>query len=296
MIQPGTKELQATNLPSVIEPGPWPMNPECPASFVSGPMASEEIHHVRLEEGPHGRRGYFRYWAAGSFDAQTDDRVGHPQGFFYLHPSALDELDVLQERRTTHASGDPFPDFDSFPAVFSFMSRRDEAPEEAFFVPKMPNLSLSGAIQGFDLPISRLDSATNELAAQPTLASAPPLGLRPLGWPIAVVSPKLADRLAQFEKDIPGQGSVSDSTRSAVAEVVARLLVVSETVSATVSNDGMLSIAAVFPRAVRLYVEVERDGRTGAAVTREKRYAQDIPASTVADLTAEVILAAVGSI
>ena len=66
--------------------------------------------------------------------------------------------------------------------------------------------------------------------------------------------------------------------------------------SATVSNDGMLSIATVFPNDVRLYVEIERDGSTGAAVTRERRYARDISGNTVADLTSEVILAAVGSI
>ena len=58
----------------------------------------------------------------------------------------------------------------------------------------------------------------------------------------------------------------------------------------------MLSIATVFPDDVRLYVEIERDGSVGAAVTRERRFASDIPADTIVDLTPEVIFAAVASI
>ncbi len=70
----------------------------------------------------------------------------------------------------------------------------------------------------------------------------------------------------------------------------------SDTVSATVSEDGALSIATVFPKDVRLYVEIERDGSTGATVTRERRYAKDIAVTTIVDLTPEVILDAVGSV
>ena len=111
------------------------------------------------------------------------------------------------------------------------------------------------------------------------------------------VGPKLQERLSRFSADYPGQDPVSDSTMSSVNELVAWLCSESDTVSATVSNDGMLSIATVFsPRDVRLYVEVERNGDIEAAVTRERRYAKDISAFTVTDLTPEVILAAVAGI
>ena len=83
---------------------------------------------------------------------------------------------------------------------------------------------------------------------------------------------------------------------SDVNKLVAWLCSQSDTVSATVSSDGMLSIATVFPDGVRLYVEIERDGNVGAAVTRERRFAKDIAADTVTDLTPEVILATVSSV
>ena len=110
------------------------------------------------------------------------------------------------------------------------------------------------------------------------------------------VNAKIRERLSQFWNDCPGQEQVSTSTKSAVQEMVAWLCSRSETVSTTVSDDGMLSVAAVFPGDVRLYVEVERDGSTEAAVTRERRYARDISEDTISALTSEVILAAVRSV
>lgn len=110
------------------------------------------------------------------------------------------------------------------------------------------------------------------------------------------IGPKLRERLSRFGTDYPGQDPVADSTMSSVNELVTWLCSQSDTVSATVSSDGVLSVAAVFPRDVRLYIEFERNGDVGAAVTRERRYANDISAVTVADLSTEVILAAVASI
>ena len=107
---------------------------------------------------------------------------------------------------------------------------------------------------------------------------------------------KLQERIYQFGNEYPGLEQVVESTKSALTNFVAWLSSQSDTVSATLSNDGMISIAAVFPNEVRLYVEIERSGSTGAAVTRERRYARDVPVHTVADLTPEVILAAVESI
>lgn len=110
------------------------------------------------------------------------------------------------------------------------------------------------------------------------------------------VSVKLQQRLSQFGNNGPGQDPVSTSTMTDVNNLVTWLCKQSSTVSATVANDGMLSIATVFPNDVRLYVEIERDGSVGAAVTRDRQYARDIPSKAVADLTSEVILAAVGSL
>ena len=110
------------------------------------------------------------------------------------------------------------------------------------------------------------------------------------------ISAKLRERISQFEADYPGQESICPETRSTVNELVAWLCTKSDIVSATVSSDVMLSVATVFPNDVRLYVEIERDGRIEAAVTRERRYASDISGNTVADLNPEVILAAVKEI
>jgi hypothetical protein len=110
------------------------------------------------------------------------------------------------------------------------------------------------------------------------------------------ISVKLRERIFQFETGRPGQESICPETRSSVNELVAWLCTKSDIVSATVSSDAMLSVATVFPKDVRLYVEIARDGRIEAAVTRERRYASDISGNTVADLTPEVILAAVKAI
>ncbi len=107
---------------------------------------------------------------------------------------------------------------------------------------------------------------------------------------------QLKDRLDHFESGFAEAEPVSEPTRIALNDLVSWLSSNADTVSVTVSNVGMISIAAVFPREVRLYVETERDGNSEAAVTRERRYAQDIPIGNIADLTPEAIRAAVGSI
>lgn len=111
-----------------------------------------------------------------------------------------------------------------------------------------------------------------------------------------VISTNLAQRLNQFQNGYPDREQVSESTRAAIHELVCWLHNKSETVSATVSHDGLLTIAAVFPKDVRLYIEVERDGSAEAAVTRKRRYARDIAAERISDVTPEVVLAAVASI
>ena len=145
---------------------------------------------------------------------------------------------------------------------------------------------------GYVIPTTR----ASELPEQRTTTELSPLVRSQVEQIVTGINPKLQERLSQFGIDCSGQESVSASTKSAVNYLVSWLCSQSDTVSATVSNDGMLSIATVFPNDVRLYVEIERDGGTGAAVTRERRYARDISGNTVADLTPEVILAAVGSI
>ena len=111
-----------------------------------------------------------------------------------------------------------------------------------------------------------------------------------------MLSSKLNQRIEQFRTDRLGEQETPESVVASVGNLLAWLCSQSTGVSATVSGDGMLSIATEFPNEIRLYVEVERDGTVGAAVTRERRYARDLEEHTLADLTPEVILAAVRSI
>ncbi|MCY3545130.1 MAG: hypothetical protein OXH22_14000 [Chloroflexi bacterium] len=110
------------------------------------------------------------------------------------------------------------------------------------------------------------------------------------------IRPRLQERLNLFRTSRPGQDAMPDTTMAEVEDLVTWLCDESAEVSLTISADGMLTIAVDFPGDVRLYVEVERDSSAGAAVTKERRYAVDIPGETVAELTREVILAAVQSI
>ena len=83
---------------------------------------------------------------------------------------------------------------------------------------------------------------------------------------VAEAGSKLRERLSEFWNDRPGQAPVSSSTKDASGELAAWLSDQSDTMSATVSGDGTLSLTALFPDQVRLYVEIERDGRAQAAV------------------------------
>ncbi len=116
------------------------------------------------------------------------------------------------------------------------------------------------------------------------------------GDSLSGISGLLEQPLSRYATTDPDEEPVSPQTLEDVYKLVRWLRQQSDTVSATVSDDGMLSIATIFPNDVWLYVEIERDGSTGAAVTRERRYARDISATTVADLTPEVIFDAVGSV
>ena len=108
------------------------------------------------------------------------------------------------------------------------------------------------------------------------------------------VSSKLRERLSLFESNRRGLEPVSSLTKSAVNDLVTWLSTELDTVSATVSKDGMLSIAAVFSSDVRLYVEIERDGNAGAVISRSRIHAEDLPVTAVSQLTKEMVLDAVG--
>ena len=113
---------------------------------------------------------------------------------------------------------------------------------------------------------------------------------------VKALSSKLAQRLGQFRAGGPGANGASDRVVASAVKLIRWLTGQSTAVSATVSGDGMLSVAIEFRHEVRLYVEIEKDGTVGAAVTRDRRYARDLEQHTLADLTPEVILAAVRSI
>ena len=110
------------------------------------------------------------------------------------------------------------------------------------------------------------------------------------------INSTLMHRINQFEEEKTGLQKLSPSTKGAVRNLVGWLSSQCETVSANVFDDEVLSVASVFPDDVRLYIEIERDGSAGAAVTKQRRIAVDVYGSNVFDLTPEVILAAVGSV
>ncbi len=118
----------------------------------------------------------------------------------------------------------------------------------------------------------------------------------PAGEPQTGIGEKLQQRLSRYANQVPHQEPVSGSTITAVYELVSWLTEQSNTVSATVAEDGILSVAVVFPDDVRLYVEIERDGSTGAVVSRSRTQASDLPLTTIHELTPELVLAAVGSV
>ena len=109
------------------------------------------------------------------------------------------------------------------------------------------------------------------------------------------VSEKLQERLARYAGVRPGEEAVSPQTLDDVKNLVAWLCDQSDKVSATVAEDGLLSLATVFAEDVRLYVEVERNGSAGATVSRSREHAEDLPVTTIRELTPELVLDAVGS-
>ena len=109
------------------------------------------------------------------------------------------------------------------------------------------------------------------------------------------ISPKLQERLSQFESGRPSQETIREPVMAEVTSFIVRLCAESDAVSATFASDGTLSVAVDFPGETRLYAEIERDGSAEAVVIKERRYASDILEDAVAALTSEVILAAVNS-
>lgn len=109
------------------------------------------------------------------------------------------------------------------------------------------------------------------------------------------VSEKLQERLARYASARPGEEAVSPQTLDDVRNLVAWLCQQSDKVSATVAGDGLLSVATIFAEDVRLYVEVERNGSAGATVSRSRTHAEDLPVTTIRELTPELVLGAVGS-
>ena len=63
-------------------------------------------------------------------------------------------------------------------------------------------------------------------------------------------------------------------------------------VSIGTSRDGVVSIAATLEDNIRVYFEIEPDGEIGMAITRDKKYALDIPIDSEEDVTEEFILSA----
>ncbi len=109
------------------------------------------------------------------------------------------------------------------------------------------------------------------------------------------LSEKFQERLARYASARPGEEAISPQTLDDVKNLVAWLCQQSDKVSATVAGDGLLSVSTVFDEDVRLYVEVERNGSAGATVSRSREHAEDLPVTTIRELTPELVLGAVGS-
>ena len=238
---------------------------------------------------------------------QTSERRRHVESIF---PAAFVARGTATGKESL-VNGDWFEPFQGILSATGFLGPRlyEREASSDWGMPKTSVRDFKGydcfvvTLNGTRMSVEPLDhgykvptTGSLEHSGQRTMTGLSPLVLSQVDQIVAGFNSRLQERLFQFGKDCPSKDPVSASTESAVNELVAWLCSQSETVSATVSNDGMLSIATVFENEVRLYVEIERDGSTEAAVTRERRYARDIPGKTVATLTSEVILAAVRSI
>ena len=109
----------------------------------------------------------------------------------------------------------------------------------------------------------------------------------------------LMEHLRRFGQGVSEQPQASQVFMPSVHELTATLCELSETpsgVSATVDSEGMLTLSAAVPGHKRVYVEIEPSGAVGAAVTKERKYAHDIPVNAIHELTREVISDSLGSL
>ena len=105
--------------------------------------------------------------------------------------------------------------------------------------------------------------------------------------------------LHRFEQGISEQAQARQVFMPSVHELAAVLCELCERpsgVSATVDSQGMLTLSAAVPGHKRVYVEIEPSGEVGAAVTKERKYARDIPVHAIHELTREVISDSLGSL
>ena len=91
----------------------------------------------------------------------------------------------------------------------------------------------------------------------------------------------LRHQISCFARSNPNANPVSPSTLTDLETLLQRLSEISESVSAVVSDDGVLSIAAVIGPNQRLYIELQRNSTLEAAISRSRTHAQDLDATTI---------------
>ena len=109
------------------------------------------------------------------------------------------------------------------------------------------------------------------------------------------IDERLQEHLSRYANSGSGGEPVAEITVAEVKDLVAWLCEQSPSVSATVADDGLMSLFAKLEGDVRLYVEVDRYGNAEAAISRSPTDVKGIDITTIGELTPELVFGIVGS-
>ena len=107
------------------------------------------------------------------------------------------------------------------------------------------------------------------------------------------VASRLRTNLDTFAKLRLGERLAVDQVVADVEKFAAWLSYSIPPVSSGVSDDGLLSLAAVCDDDVRLYIEISLDGTVEAVVSKSLTHAKQIDVTTIGDLTPELVIGAI---
>ena len=103
------------------------------------------------------------------------------------------------------------------------------------------------------------------------------------------IDERLQEHLSRYANSGSGGEPVAEITVAEVKDLVAWLCEQSPSVSATVADDGLMSLFAKLEGDVRLYVEVDRYGNAEAAISRSPTDVKGIDITTIGELTPELV-------